>query len=300
MKNILSIILLGGLISTFSACQNEGEIPETSTTSQIDEIENQYVQGDEKIETLLLPGEVKNEEPQDIVIPEYPIGQKNIITRSGFTSYVGVFKQKGKSCGQYSELKVRLDAEDTKTNSWQEGWTGESKVADKGNVEYYFCLVPQDNFKRIKGSFYAILKLGPGITNTLVRLIDNDDKHTGNSYELNGQPIKVEDLETVLGPGIKEDSAGNTTLTFHVYEPDNINGATSFPDLGIEYGVLGKITTIPVYETGSLAMDEEDSWRSNGLWYEGTRITNLGTISGFNNLFFDFPANFSIYLTRVK
>lgn len=300
MKNILSLILLGGLISTFSACQNEEEILATSTTSQIDEIENQYVQGDEKIETLLLPGEVKDEEPKEVIIPEYPINQRNIITRAGFESYVGVFKQKGKSCGQYSELKIHLDAEDTKTNSWQEGWTGQSGVVEKGNVNLYFCLVPQDNFKRIRGSFYAVLKLGPGITNTLVRLIDNDDQHTGNGYELNGEPISPSDLQTVLGPGISENEGGNTSLTFHLYEPDNINGATSLPDLGIEYGVLGKISTIPVYETGSILMDEEDSRRSNGLWYEGTRINDLSTMPGLNNLFLDFPRNFGIYLTRVK
>lgn len=301
MKKIelLSLGLITFLL--FSGCENESLlVPEQTVTTAIQKIQTLYEEGDIKVETYLQSGEEKIVNKDINHVEKYPIPQKEIVTRSGLESYVGVLKQKGHTCGQYSELKITIDCEDHNTDSNQRDWTGASGVVGNGNVDLYFCLVPQTNFHRIKGSHYAVLKLGSGTSNTIVRKFDNEDSKTWNSYYLNGVEINANELPNVLGPGINQDGNGNTTLTFQFYEAD-INGVTSFPDFGVEYGVIGKINTIPIYETGYLFIDEEDDYNWSQMWFNGTLLgENISGYPGLNLLFYPHYRDLGIYMTRVK
>ena len=225
---------------------------------------------------------------------EQPFSKKKS-TKSLIGSRV-VVKDIGQSCGSYDVLDIHMDSEDHHTANSKAGWIGDNIV--NGNITLRFCLVPKNLFSASKYYQYAVLSLDYGWENMIERYFDNEDDNNDNWIKLNGTRLSSSEVQNELGNGISQ--TGNTRLCFYVYNQNISSGATSFPNLGIHYGVLGYFGT---GSKGWIYSDDEDSNNANKCWYNWYYIPKSGNedwqFAVRNIIDVSDKANTKIYMTHV-
>jgi len=229
------------------------------------------VEGMQKVETVMTDESLKQEtsawaEYSEAMENEYERSNslRKKSTKSAYGNFVGVIKQKFWSippyttgCGEYDELWVFMDCEDSNNNNNKGGWTG-ATVVDR-NITLKFCLVPQSLFSRSKYHTYAVLDLNWEPYANIERYFDNEDDGNTNYVKLNGTEINP----NYYFPDALEQS-NNTLLSFYVFWQDANNGSTTFPNLGIQYGVFG---TLSGKSQGYVYSDDEDNSNVNYCAY---------------------------------
>lgn len=203
---------------------------------------------------------------------------------------VGVLKTS--SCGNYKELVIFMDCEDSKGHSWTQGWTGDSYVDYNKNLFLKICVIPTAThvFQRGRNEF-AVLHLGgqiPTGISTITRLFDNEnDKNENYKYtQYDGKPIKDQWIGAC-------NFTTDTQLAFLHYKS---NGSVDkFPSLGISYGVFGKLGDAQ----GVIYTDDEDSGNHNSC----STTAPDGTQTPVNGVFgtiLDAHNNTSLYTSRIQ
>jgi hypothetical protein len=176
---------------------------------------------------------------------------------------VGVI-QGGSSCGTYSRHEVYLDNEDSRNANNRSGWIGQI-VSDK-NTRFRFCAVDGTLFTAAAnaGANFALVSFSPSCPSGFTRFDryhDNEDNRPQSSDTApSGSPT------TTIG------SAKNTNMAFCVANGLASIPNSTFPNLGISYGVFGgrNVRTSPwVLARGGLHLDDEDNRNANS--------TNPGT-----------------------
>lgn len=170
---------------------------------------------------------------------------------------VGVIREG--SCGNYATLEIRMDCEDELNASFinSNGWNGDIIMDSKGNMTFYYCLVP-NNFKRLHQGHFGVLATNLGAYEIGVtlwdRTFDTEDDNNINYAKLGPNSI------TSYGPNMFTYSIpgkvpGEDMRLFFAYYPfkDNI---LEFPYYGIEYSVFGSIAG---YSHAEVQTDDEDT-----------------------------------------
>jgi len=211
-----------------------------------------------------------------------------------FATDVGIIPDN--NCPQGSEsITIYMDDEDTHNESKLTGWVG----ATSSLTKFKFCRVNGDQFKPLSnGEAYAVLKLSDSCPNNSIefsRFFDNEDDRNNNQTTGNIYPNIVN---------------RNTTLKF-CYFKGRASGMSSFPNIGINYGVFSPSNFALSIESGQIYTDDQDDTEkaknANGLNTHGhpeiRRIINGGknTILRVNKVkTFRYPAdsNFTYISTR--
>ncbi|MEI6696362.1 MAG: hypothetical protein WCO13_09855 [Bacteroidota bacterium] len=189
-----------------------------------------------------------------------------IIKSTGDCGYVGVFKMgnchNSITGTDYQEVSIYFDSEDHNNQNRKDGQTGSSSAYN--NIEMHFCLVPSDLFGST-GEDYAVLRWEPIACGTefegscrlsMVRFLDCEDKGNNTKvYENNQELVNLDNDQYHL---THADAMGNVRMEF-VYFTKNCN-QSNFPDLGMEYGVLGTFSGIA---NGHIYSDDEDDQNIN-------------------------------------
>ncbi|MCX7985324.1 MAG: hypothetical protein N2662_00095 [Bacteroidales bacterium] len=297
MKKKLYLFTIITFFLTYCTKQEEQNI-----TKEIEKIETAYKEGDTKIETFLQPGENKietfaSEEVKDQIRRTL---EKN---NSKKTTYLKAFSRlagviANGSCGTFSTIEIFMDCEDTRNSSSTGGWTGSCGLPGGRNAYLKFCIVDAYYFTHIIGINYAILHLGgniPGGVSAIVRYFDNEDDDNINWAYLDGKEIPK---GTWYGQSWFE---YNTRMGFLYYPSVNAFGNSSFPNLGISYGVFGSIGA----NRGYIHTDDEDSRNSNWCFkyvynknngtYTKTDINDQTTIDNIIQV----GGNTTLYMSKI-
>lgn len=257
------------LLIFLSSCKKEYPNYDAVNSQEVNKIETMYAVGMEKMETSLQPGETKIETFASDLIRESIISQidhSNLKKMQGAKSgvlgdRVGVFRDQNHTCGSYDQLDITMDCEDRRNANGYGGWIGGNTV--NSNVTLSFCLVPTSAFQSSKYYKYAVLDIYGGYQDRVERLFDNEDGSSINSVKLNGVSLTSLQIQTLLGGGIEQ--GNNTDLTFYIYNQDAVNGAVTFPNLSIPYGVVGYFNA--GMGQGWIHTDDEDTNNANAEWY---------------------------------
>ena len=166
--------------------------------------------------------------------------------------------------GGSETVRIHMDNEDTNEASDAQGWVGATTVDGNGNIDFVFCRVDGNQFRSLAAandvrSNYAVLKLGQSCPQGSVefsRYFDNEDHNTSNGYSGNIFPNVVE---------VEDD--GNSTLRFCLFKGDG-STASSFPNLGFEYGVFAAPQFTFTSAHGFIYSDDEDGKKDNDNGYE--------------------------------
>lgn len=178
---------------------------------------------------------------------------------------VGVFKVG--SCGNYKELTVKLDCEDSRDASSTSGSVGDTSVDSNGNVDFRFCLTESNRF--YPGGVLLVDHInygayGTGAMPILVRHHDTEDSNSDNT--VSGTDDRYNSRETI-SLGHTKVSQGDAILAWAF--PCTGSYYYPLPPLGpsgIQYGLL----VLEQASTGTIFCDDEDKGNQN--WakeYEG-------------------------------
>lgn len=136
-----------------SSCSDSYYLPETERdlaqlNSEYDDVKAKEADDEgEKIETLASEVEIQasmDEYKAELMNRESVAKERVMRTAyAAATNVVGVFKIS--SCGTYRELKITMDCEDKKSDSYTTGNVGASYV-EGGNVNFVFCLTNASRF----------------------------------------------------------------------------------------------------------------------------------------------------------
>lgn len=298
-KKISQFLMILTFVS-FLGCEKEQFRTENnSLTDEIETIETRYKEGDIKIETLWEPGCEKIEKVASFSLIEKirkelekSYSKQTTYLKSGGNT-VGVIKSG--SCGQYQVLSIFMDSEDKNCKSSSSGWIGDSKLDSPGNVTLDFCIVNGAYFQQTNVN-YAVLDFSnagwPSGVSRIVSYMNNEDSGNVNSITLGGVSIR----DQWYG---KTHADYNTQLGYYYYP--KVSTSTSFPSLGINYGVFGNFGAY----TGSIFVDNEDgavSWATlenwNGVALGGV-IQQHDVIIG-NIVMCDHNSNTTMYYSKVN
>ncbi len=188
---------------------------------------------------------------------------------------VGVIPQT-QSCPANSELlTIHMDNEDNANANKHSGWIG--AISQGKNTTLRFCKV-RANFKPLNNyDNYAVLKLSnncPANSREFSRIFDDEDRKNANYSKGD------------INPNI---SNSNTILYFCLFEGrgNGYNTMSSFPDIGINYGVFAPSYFDKAIETGYLYTDDEDNRNANSSYntdsitetiVNGTRDTTMNIV----------------------
>lgn len=203
---------------------------------------------------------------------------------------VGVLKNS--SCGNYKELVIFMDCEDSKGHSWTLGWTGDSFVDSNKNMHLKICVIPTAThvFQQGRNEF-AVLHLGgqvPTGISTITRLFDNEnDKNENYKYtRYDGEEIRDQWIGQCY-------LSTDTQLAFLHYKS---NGSIDkFPSLGISYGVFGRFGDAQ----GNIYTDDEDSGNHNSCYTTSPDGTQT-PVNGMFGTILDAHKNTSLYTSMVQ
>lgn len=206
----------------------------------------------------------------------------------GESTDVGVLPNTA-GCPTDSELiTIYMDDEDSNNKSSSSGWTGASSSGS--NTKLKFCRVRGEDFKPLSTSTstarsYAVLMLGsscPNGSTELSRKFDNEDSNNNNWWT-------AEDSSDIA----PNSQGSNTTLHFCLFTSGS-STMSSFPDLGISYGVLAPSSFSPTYalSTGSIHTDDEDDDNNNGY-------TVPSSVSSIAKSIVSSGSNTNLYLAKV-
>ena len=262
MKRNIFIALAAFVIC--SSCSDSYYLPETEQdlaqlNSEYDDVKAKEADDEgEKIETLASEDEIKASVAKERVM------------RTAYAAVggiVGVFKIS--SCGTYKELRITMDCEDKKSDSYTTGNVGASYV-ENGNVNFVFCLTNANRYypggvlTLTQDSRREVRKM-----DAIVRHHDTEDSDPRNriytenaDYQGNLRGYSSVDNDVTLAWGFPSNGA-----------PFSI--ASYFGAAGIQYGLLSTTNAA----TGTIRCDDED--KNNKNWIQRY---NLGYTldSGFN------------------
>lgn len=208
---------------------------------------------------------------------------KEKVMRSTYSTadiMVGVFKVG--SCGNYKELTIHMDCEDSRDGSYVSGNVGDTSVDSNGNVDFQFCLTESNRF--YPGGVLLLDQTG-GVTvnsrNILVRRHDTEDSHGSNNVFGNHHKYYY---DAAISNGYTNVRNDNAILAWGFPSGVQYFPAPQFGPSGIQYGLL----VMEPASTGIIYCDDEDS--KNGNWaqeYEG---------GVFKRDLRDFVSNFGVTL----
>jgi len=182
------------------------------------------------------------------------------------SNVVGVIRHG--SCGAYPELEFRMDCEDNNNASFinTTNWNGDIHMDSKGNITFFFCIVP-NYFQRVSTGDFAVLAVDigniPYQVSHIFRHFDNEDDNNNNYATIDGNAINQY--------GGNSFSGGNTDLHFWHYSKDLENGYNRFPIIGASlskgYSLFGSING---YDHALIQTDDEDhnclDWADANIW----------------------------------
>jgi hypothetical protein len=195
--------------------------------------------------------------------------------------YVGVIPGSA-SCPAGSELiTIHMDDEDHNNANSRFGWIG-AIVSDK-NTTFVFCRVDGTQFNQVAVPYpYAVLQLSPqcpAFSMPFSRYFDNEDSSNQNGGSGNISPNVSAFVQN-----------GYTELHFCLFPPNQLPMGTSFPNLGIEYGVFASNLLnsglVSGQTSGHLHTDDEDNSNENNFDFAYYNIPNTWAsqiISGGTN-----------------
>ncbi len=175
-----------------------------------------------------------------------------VLSSSLFATDIGVIPDT--DCPVNSEtIRIYMDDEDTRNNSRQTGWVG----ATHGSTAFRFCRINGDIFEPLSNNEdYAVLKLSDSCPNNSIefdRYFDNEDNRNNNQSTGNIYPNIVN---------------GGTNLKFCYFKGAS-QGMSSFPDVGVEYGVFAPRIFSKSLASGTIYTDDEDNNNRNRLNVHG-------------------------------
>lgn len=265
---------------------------EALLSDEIQKIETIYKQGDIKYEGFVEGGNIETNASQaykDKIKMELEKSySKQVSYLKNGGNLVAVFKDG--TCGNYAELWVSMDAEDSSPASYYQGYTGDSYVSTPYyNVLLDFCVVDNAYFERTDVD-YAILTLTTALpvgVSRICRYLDNEDTGNGNLTTYDGSTFSGWFGDCWFG--------GNTRLSFFYYPSSSYQ---SLPSLGIDYGVLGHFGEDGT-DNGFIYIDDENTrnadWCYRNLW-NGSGWTS-GYIGNTTNIM-DVGSNTKFYISK--
>lgn len=271
MKKTIFVLTCGAMI--FCSCGENGSLQ--SSEMDFDELTQQYdkAQGDVKFgkEGDDISPKVETRENTSIIekssreyvteLMNRTSTAKEKVMRSVYStpgSVVGVFKVG--SCGNYKELTVKLDCEDSREASSITGNVGDSNVDSNGNVEMKFCLTESNRFYPGGVLLVDHINYRPYATGTmsiLVRHHDTEDSSGDNT--VSGGNDRYYSRETISN-GHTKVSQGDAILAWAF----PCTGSYYYPlppigPSGIQYGLL----VMEQASTGQIFCDDEDKRNQN-------------------------------------
>ncbi len=191
---------------------------------------------------------------------------------------IGVIPQTTTCPGE--RITIHMDDEDWGNGNRHRGWMG--AISQGRNTTFRFCKVSGKNFKSLDTyDNYAVLRLGKQCPNgsiPFVRYFDNEDYGNGNWSQGNIYPNK---------------SNRDTTLYFCLFKGKGAgasNTMSSFPNIGIRYGVFTPSNFSKAIQKGHIRIDDED-FRNRDRHYTNDEASKSIVYGGSNT---------SINLSRVR
>jgi hypothetical protein len=224
----------------------EGDGMEDEEIGEVDLIESPAEEEASAFERLL---------PMDEEDDFLPIDEENVEASSNSTDYsVGVIPSNGSCPGGTVTLKIRMDDEDDDNENRNGGWKGAISQDHSGTL-FQFCKVNGTQFKPLattdnSRNYYAVLKLGgscPLNSYGFSRYFDNEDDDNANWSEGNIHPNTCD---------------SNTRLYFCLFKFGS-STMTSFPNLGMSYGVFAASFFSKAIQVGYVYTDDEDDDNEN-------------------------------------
>lgn len=257
-----------------SSCSDSYYLPETE--QDLAKLENEYdgakakeaEDEGEKIETLATEDEIKAsmDEYKTMLMNRASVAKERVM-RSAYAAtnpVVGVFKVN--SCGSNKELKISMDCEDRRDDSYTTGNVGASYV-EGGNVNFIFCLTNANRF--YPGGVLLVDHINYDLAFTqgyviqrrkidvIVRYHDTEDNNPSNFIETTHDDYKN---------GLRGYSSVGDDVTLAWGFPSDPNlfnlGSYFGPGDGIQYGLLSTVKAA----TGSIHCDDED--KNNKNWIQ--------------------------------
>lgn len=222
----------------------------------------------EKIETLASEDEIKAsmEEYKTMLMNRASVAKERVMRTAYAASnpVVGVFKVN--SCGNNTQLRLTMDCEDRRDDSYTTGNVGASYV-EGGNVNFVFCLTNANRY--YPGGVLLVDHINYDLLIThdyyrqrrqmdvIVRHHDTEDNNPSNVIHTTG--IYKDGFTGYSSVG------GNVTLAWgfpSTPNPFNL-GAYFGPGDNIQYGLLSTVQAA----TGSIHCDDEDKNNKNWIQY---------------------------------
>lgn len=274
-----------------SSCSDSYYLPETEQdlaqlNSEYEDVKAKEADDEgEKIETLASEDEIQAsmDEYKAELMNRESVAKERVMrgVYAAKGGVVGVFKIS--SCGTYKELRISMDCEDKRDNSYTTGNVGATFVDGSGNVNFVFCLTNSNRY--YPGGVLLVdhinysLPLTQGIytkarnMDVFVCHHDTEDNNPSHYFECNDSYYNSINR---LGGYTKIDSDVTLAWGFPPYlASPQFDLGTYYGAPGIQYGLLS--TTAAA--TGTIHCDDEDS--NNKNWMQryklGTTLDN-----GFN------------------
>ncbi len=182
--------------------------------------------------------------------------------------------------GVSERITIHMDDEDSQNGNSHRGWMG--AISQGRNTTFRFCKVSGKNFKSLDTyDNYAVLRLSKQCPNGSIpftRYFDNEDNANANWSLGNIYPNK---------------SNRNTTLYFCLFKGKGAgasNTMSSFPNIGIRYGVFAPSNFSKAIQKGHIRIDDED-FRNRDRHYTNDEASKSIVYGGSNT---------SINLSRVR
>ncbi|MCS2933993.1 hypothetical protein [Bacteroides faecis] len=269
MKRNIFIVLAAFAIC--SSCSDSYYLPETERdlaqlNSEYDDVKAKEADDEgEKIETLASEVEIQasmDEYKAELMNRESVAKERVMRTAyAAATNVVGVFKIS--SCGTYRELKITMDCEDKKSDSYTTGNVGASYV-EGGNVNFVFCLTNASRF--YPGGVLLVDHINYNETftqgyTTQARKIDVIVRH--HDTEDSDPRNRIETSDERYTDNLKGYSSvdGNVTLAWGFPSMPLFNLASYVGPVGIQYGLLSTTQAA----TGTIRCDDEDKKNKNWI-----------------------------------
>lgn len=158
-------------------------------------------------------------------------------------------------CPSGSELiTIYMDDEDHNNANSSSGWIGATYQG--GNTGFKFCRVDGTQFPLVNNAVYAVLMLGTNCPNSAVISRKFDNEHHKNRNDCSNP--------NGIYPNYSNKGQANTQLVFCLFDgKSGSNGITSFPNLGVEYGVFAAPDFPGILDSGFIHIDDEDEDNKN-------------------------------------
>ncbi len=245
-----------------------------SVSKAMEKIETAYYEGGDKVESVENYDKAETGSSFNTIAKSMKLSEEQYIKfNSRYKSArdisggydVGVIPT-NQGCPLNSELvKIYLDNDDgnsktSESGSWNSSW---QVLGNAKNTHMYFCKADGRLFSNSGGTF-SVLKLGwnkPDNVQSLTNLfIDCEDTGGQSKFE----------------PGFSDGAPNyfsNQNLMSYWYVFNNYNSTNAFPDLGMQYGVLGT----PANEISSSIFYTDDEDNANGNWIQSTEVVGGGS-----------------------